>query len=131
MKKFLLALLVFCPAVFADPPVPRCWRLDLPGEDIEDGLFRIFIPTADTSARDVAMVLGVTSQALAVQVGVGTSRDLGRVEIDMLGEVKYWRPTAAFPTLAEFKSAILGTLEPALRRPGVSIQCAKINRHRH
>jgi hypothetical protein len=126
MNKFLVLLALFSPLSFAQA-VPYCWQADQPNIVIQEGIFRVYIPTAGTSALNVAEGLGILSQALATQVGVGTSITLDRIEIDMYGELKYWEPTAVFKTLQDFKTAIVKTIAPVLLIPGVKIECALVS----
>jgi hypothetical protein len=122
----LLLTAAFTHASFA-ADVPRCWKSDQPGQDIEDGEFRVFIPTANHTALDVAEAFGIVSFSMASQIGAGASYNLDRVEIDLLGVTKYWQATAAFPTLDAFKDYILQSIKPLLSLPGVTIQCALVN----
>jgi hypothetical protein len=128
---FCLLLILSGSALHASvEEVPRCWVEDLPSEDIQDGLFRVQIVTAGTSAREVAAVMAILSQSLAFQKGVAPSNDLEHLEVDVFGETKYWQPTAAFPTLESYKSAIVNSLTPVLKF-NAAIECAKNNRHSH
>lgn len=108
--------------------VPRCWRQDLQDEDIQDGLFRVQVATSNNGAREVAIVLAILAQSLSAQTGVAPSSDLEKIEIDMFGETKYWRPSVNFPTLESYKSAVVNSLAPVLKMNTV-IECAKVNHH--
>lgn len=129
MKMLWLGLIFFGSLAHA-AEVPRCWQTDLPDQPIEDGMFRVFIPTRDHDATEVALAFALLSQSITTQAGVGTRNSLDRIEIDLYGDLKYWRPTATFPTLESFKDQILSTIEPVLRIPGVQIECATIERKR-
>jgi hypothetical protein len=120
--------MVFCAGSAADT-IPRCWRADLPAEDIQDGLFRVYVTTAGASARDVATVMGILSGSLAAQTGVAPSPDLELIEIDVQSYANYWQPTAAFPTLAAYKDAVLKSMSGALQF-NVTFTCAKVNHHK-
>lgn len=129
MTKVLLALiLTFSSFAMADG-VPHCWRADLPDADIEDGLFRVLMPTANHHAQEVALMLAILSHALVSQVGVGTPDTLEFIEVDVLAPTQHWQPSAAFPTLESFKAYILKTIEPVLTEPGVRVSCARVNHH--
>jgi hypothetical protein len=123
----LFFILTFC-AVSAADPIPRCWQADLPSEDIQDGLFRVYITTSGASARDVATVMGILSGSLAAQTGAAPSIDLERIELDMQSYTNYWEPTAAFPTLDAYKDAVLNSMAGALRF-NVTFACAKVTHH--
>jgi hypothetical protein len=112
----------------AEGTIPRCWSADQPGQAIQDGMFRFQIPTDRSSARDVAEIMLILSQSLAGQVGAGSLSDLSAIEIDMNGETKYWQPTAAFPTLDSFKTAILNSMMPVMRF-NIIVECAMVNVH--
>jgi hypothetical protein len=127
-RSIVLILMLFGQAALADG-VPRCWTADQPGAQIQDGFFRVFIPTGDHSARDVAAALVIASYSLAEKTAVGAADDLERIEIDLVGDTKYWRPTAAYPTLEAFKDAIIATIEPLLKIQGVSVECAALTHH--
>jgi hypothetical protein len=131
MKKVLLALIVvfMTQTTFAQVTmVPYCWVADQPGQDLQDGLFRIFIPTTG-SALEVAQVLGLLMPALARQTGVATDMSLANVEIDMQSDLQYWQASGTYPTLESFKDAIVASLAPVLTQPGVAVQCAPVDHH--
>jgi hypothetical protein len=88
------------------------------------------IPTDLDSARDVATVMVILSQSLAGQTGAGALSDLSQIEIDVYGETKYWQPTAAYPTLESFKTAIVNSISPVLNLHA-TVECAQVNRHTH
>ena len=119
------AILLFGLNAIADDAVPFCWSSDQTG--IQDGLFRVHVQTAGNSAQDVAAVMAILSQSLAGQTGVAASPRLDQIEIDVYGELKYWRPTATYPTLESFKAAIVKSIAPVLNQNGVSVECAKTN----
>lgn len=102
----------------------------MPAEDIQDGLFRIHLKTSGTDARAVATVLGVVSQSLAAQNGVAPALDLSEIEIDAQSQDKYWQPSALFPTLDSYKSAVVDSLAGVLRF-NATVECAKVNHHGH
>lgn len=132
MTRLLLvtALSLFGQGVWAQTAgVPLCWSEDQPKVSIHYGLFRVLVATNGQSATAIAEVLGILSQSLAGQVAVGTSNSLDQIEIDMYGELKYWRPTVSFPTIESYKSAIRATLAPVLSLPGVRIECARVVPH--
>jgi hypothetical protein len=110
--------------------IPRCWRADLPAEDIQDGLFRVHIATENREAREVALIMGTLGQSYAFQTGVAPSSDLQEIEIDMRGETKYWQASAAFPTLDAYKTAIVNSLAAVLKYD-VLVECARVNHHGH
>ena len=100
-------------------------------QTIIDGRFRIFIPTANHSALDIAKIFTILSYSLAAETGAGTPVGLDRIEIDASSEdaVTHWQPTAAFPTLSAFKDAILQTLAPLLNIRDVTIECEHVAKH--
>ena len=115
---------------FADG-VPRCWAADQPGVNLQDGVFRVMVPTDDTvSSHDVALIMLMLSQSLANQLAAGAPSDLRHIEIDMYGELKYWQPSAAFPTLESFKTAVLNSMAPVLNMHA-TIECAYNVPHTH
>jgi hypothetical protein len=127
---FCIILILAGNSVLAADDVPRCWVADQPSADIQDGLFRVMLPTDGSSAHDVADLMVLLSRSLAGQVGAGALSDLTQIEIDMYGETKYWQPTQSFPTLESFKNAIVSSLAPVLALHAV-IQCAPVNHHTH
>lgn len=130
MRAALAITVLLMTAQTATAEVPRCWSSEHSSESIQDGIFRVFIPTPQTTAVEVATVMGILSRSLAGQVGVGAAENLEYIEIDVFGELKYWQPTVTFPTLESFKAAIVNSIAPVLDQNGVSIECAKINHHR-
>ena len=131
MKIVLILLLsVFSQVTFAAARgVPRCWKSDLPDQDIQDGLFRVLVTTNQTDALEIASVLAVLSQSLTAQAGVAASDNLDRIEIDVKNDLRYWEPSAVFPTLDSFKVAVLNGIAAVLRLPGVTVECALVGRH--
>jgi hypothetical protein len=117
-----LALGLCCAIASADP-IPRCWTADQPGQSIVDGMFRIFLPTQGHGALDVAMLLSILDQSMASKKAVGTRAMLDRIEFDVFGDTRYWRPSGTFPTLDSFKSYILDSLQPIFSIPDVTIEC--------
>lgn len=114
--------------------LPRCWKVDQPRADIQDGLYRLFFDSESSSAQEFASVLFSLQGAMVKQTAVGTRCyqkdssspcDFPSIEIDLLADVTDWRPSSAFPTLDSLKTFILGTLQSAAQAPGVAIECAK------
>lgn len=137
MKNLLLLVEISLVCVFigftsslsAAQSVPYCWQSNQPGAKIEDGLFRVQIPTANHNALQVAEVIGVLGQALAYQAGVASSDNLDHIEVDVLGDVSHWERSGRFQTVGEFKDAIVESIAPVLQIPGVSVECAVIPKH--
>lgn len=122
----LAGLLASAGAAADNVPVPRCWRADQIGQDIDDGVFRVFIPTLGHDALAVARVLGILYDSMASQLAVGTSPTLDQIEIDVKGDLSHWQPTGTFPTLDSFKTYIVDSLSPVLSEPGVTITCSVV-----
>jgi hypothetical protein len=129
-KIFLVVVTVLsCQSVLAEAgSVPRCWNV---GQTpiIQNGLFRVFIPTSNLNALQVAAVIGVLSQSLTSQKGFAVTSTGDRIELDVFGDLQYWTASAAFPTLDSFKDAIVQSITPVLSVAGVSVECAASGRH--
>lgn len=124
---FSMLLAFSSAAAWADAPgVPRCWSADQPGQEIQDGAFRVLVRTQDLSAQGVAQVLFLLQGAMAKQTAVGTTSALDTIEIDLSASVADWKPSAAFPTRDALKSFIQSTLSPVVMLPGVTIECLKV-----
>lgn len=125
---FLVAIGIFAWDTLAQG-VPRCWVADQPNENIQDGVFRIFVPAENNSALTVTITFALASQAMAAEIGAGATPDLSAIEIDLFGNLQYWQPSGTFPTLKSFKDYIVASIEPVLTQPGVTVECAKVDVH--
>jgi hypothetical protein len=126
MRAVLLILTLFATSAQAGG-VPRCWIADQPNQDIQDGVFRVMIATQGNSALTVAEAFAIASQSMGAQIGSGATFDLSHVEIDLYGNLQYWKPTGTFPTLTSFKDYIIASFEPLLTLPGVMVECATVD----
>lgn len=130
IKALVLTMSVLClSSLSLAESVPRCWNADQPGQHIKEGLFRVFVPTPNHSAQQVALVLGLLSQSSAGQTGVGSSDHLEYIEMDVVGDLEHWESSQAFPTLESYKEYVLKSISPVLNVPGVTIQCAFLHPH--